>query len=62
VERRRPVQQHRVILNDLLEDLVHLGAFALDDLLGPLDRLGNPLFHQLVNDERLEQLDRHRLR
>ena len=61
VQRRRPVQEHRVVLNDLLEDLVDLGALLLDDLLGPLDRLGDALFHQLVDDEGFEQLHRHRL-
>ena len=61
VQRRRAVEQHRVVLDDLLQDLVHLGALALHDLLGPLDRLGDALLHQLVDDERLEQLDRHRL-
>ena len=57
----RPVEQHRVILDDLFQDLVDLGALPLHDLLGPLDRLGDALLHQLVDDERLEQLDRHGL-
>ena len=50
-----------MVLDDLLQDLVHLGALALHDLLGALDRLGDALLDQLVDDERLEQLDRHRL-
>ncbi len=62
VERRRAVQQHRVVANYVFEDLVHLGALALHDLLGALHRLGDPLVHQLVDDERLEELERHRLR
>ena len=62
VERRRAVEQHRVVADDLLEDLVHLGALALHDLLGALHRLGDALLDQLVDDERLEQLERHRLR
>src|SRR3954452_14402328 len=61
MERGRPVEQHRVILNDLLQDLIHLGALPLHDLLGPLDRFGDALLHQLVDDERLEQLDGHGL-
>ena len=61
VKRRRAVEQHRVIANDLFEDLVHLGRFALDDLLGALHRLGDALLDELVDDERLEQLERHRL-
>ena len=59
VKRRRAVQQHRVIANDLFEDLVHLGRLALDDLLGALHRLGDSLLDELVDDERLEQLERH---
>ncbi len=62
VERRRTVQEHRVIADDLLEDLVHLGALTLHDLLGALDRLGDALLDELVDDERLEQFERHRLR
>src|SRR5882762_6266277 len=61
VQRRRAVQEHRVILDDFFQDLVHLRRLLFDDLLGPLDRLGDPLLHQLVNDEGFEQLHRHRL-
>src|SRR6185437_12318232 len=61
VQRRRTVQQHRVIADDLFQDLEHFGALALDDLLGALDRFGDPLVHELVDDERLEQLERHGL-
>ncbi len=50
-----------MVLDDLFQDLVHLRPLALHDLLGALDRLGDALLHQLVDDERLEQLDRHRL-
>src|SRR3972149_3746632 len=46
----------------IIQDLVDLRALLLDDLLGPLDRLRDALLHQLVDDERLEQLARHRLR
>src|SRR5687767_4383146 len=51
-----------MILDDLFEDLVHLRALALDVLLRALHRLGDSLLHQLVDDERLEELERHRLR
>src|SRR2546425_6396300 len=61
VQRGGAVQEHRMVLDDLFQDLVHLRRLLLDDLLGPLDRLGDPLLHQLVDDEGLEQLDRHRL-
>src|SRR5205807_5924480 len=62
VKSRSAVQQHRMIANDLFEDLVHLGRFLLHDLLGALHRLGDSLLDELVNDEWLEQLQRHRLR
>src|SRR3954464_1797753 len=50
-----------MIADDLFEDLVHLGRLLLYDLLGALHRLGDSLLDELVNDERLEQLQRHRL-
>ena len=37
------------------------GRLALDDLLRALDRLGDALLDELVDDERLEQLERHQL-
>ena len=43
------VEQHRVIANDLFEDLVDLGALALDNLLRALDGLRDPLLHELVD-------------
>src|SRR6266699_2019016 len=61
VQRGRAVQEHRVVLDDFFQDLVHFRGLLFDDLLGPLDRLGDPLLHQLVDDERLEQLHRHGL-
>jgi hypothetical protein len=57
----RAVEEHRVVTNDLFENLVHLRRLALDDLLRALHRLGDALFHQLVDDERLEQFQRHQL-
>src|SRR3989449_1531727 len=50
-----------MVLDDLLEDLVHFRRLLLHDLLRPLHRLGDALLHQLVDDEGLEQFDRHRL-
>src|ERR1051326_565390 len=61
VQRRRAVEQHRVVANDLFENLVHLRRLALDDLLGALHRLRDSLLDELVNDEWLEQLERHQL-
>src|SRR5207302_1984649 len=62
VKGRSAVEQHRMIANDLFEDLVHLGRFLLHDFLGALHRLGDSLLDELVNDERLEELQRHCLR
>src|SRR5205807_7394811 len=42
VQRRRAVQEHGVVLDDFLQDLEHLRAFLLHDLLGSLHRLGEP--------------------
>ena len=61
VQRGGPVQQHRVLLDDLLEHVPHLRAAALDHALGRLDVLGQLGVDQLLHDERLEQLERHEL-
>ena len=37
VQRRRAVEQHRVVLDDLFEHVPHFGPNALDDALGALD-------------------------
>ena len=62
VERGRAVEQDRVLLDDLFEDVPHLGTFLLDQLLRALDRGDQAALFQLVVDERLEQLERHLLR
>ena len=62
VQRRRAVEEDRVLLDDLLEDVPHLRPFLLDQLLGALDRGDQAALFQLVVDERLEQLERHLLR
>ena len=61
VKGRRAVEQHRVIANDLLKDFIHLRRFLFHNLLGALHRLGDSLLDELMDDERLEQLERHRL-
>ena len=61
VQRRRPVQQHRVLLDDVLEHVPHLRAAALDHALGRLDVLGQLEVDEALHDERLEQLERHQL-
>jgi hypothetical protein len=47
VQRRRPVEHDRVLLDDVVEDVPHLRAAPLDHALGGLDVL-----RQLEVDER----------
>src|SRR5215213_1892088 len=61
VERRGTVQQDRVVLDYLFEDVPDLWPDALDDALRALDVVGEALLDQLPHDERLEQLERHLL-
>ena len=61
VQRGRPVQQHRVLLDDAFEHVPHLGTAALDHPLGRLDVLRQLEVDQPLHDERLEQLERHQL-
>ena len=62
VERRCAVEQHRVLGDDLLEDIPHLGDHRVDQLLGGLDVLDLLALHQTAHDERLEELEGHELR
>ncbi len=62
VKRRRAVEQHRVVLDDLFEDVPDLLILALQHLLGRLDGVGVAEFLQATDDERLEQLKRDDLR
>ncbi len=61
VQRGRPVQQDRVLLDDLLEHVPHLRAPTLDHALGRLDVLGQLGVDQPLHDEGLEQLEGHEL-
>ena len=61
VERRRAVQEHRVVADDFLERVPDLRHAGLDQLLGGLDGLGEALLLEAVVDERLEELDGHLL-
>ena len=61
VQGRGPVEEHRVLLDDLLEDVPHLGPAPLDHALGRLDVLGQLEVDQPLHDERLEQLEGHLL-
>lgn len=62
VQRRRTVQQNRVLGDDLFQDVVHDRASALDHALGRLDVLRVVQVHQALHHERLEELQRHGLR
>ncbi len=56
VQRRRPVEQHRMVLDDLFEDVPDLLFLAFEHLLGRLDGVGVAQFLEAADDERLEQL------
>src|SRR6185436_20393539 len=62
VERRRAVQEHRMLFDDALERVPHFVGLQLDELLGGLDRADQALLLELVVDERLEELEGHLLR
>src|ERR1041385_1779341 len=55
------VEQDRVVLDDVLEDVPDLGPDALDDALGALDVVGEALLDELAHHERLGQFLRHLL-
>src|SRR5438067_1872207 len=62
VERRRAVEQHGVLLDDLLEHVPDLRDHRVDHLLGRLDVLDGLALDEAGHDERLEQLEGHQLR
>ncbi|CFW85983.1 Uncharacterised protein [Bordetella pertussis] len=61
VQRRRTVEHDRVLADHLFEDVPHHRLLALDQLLGSLDGRGQAHHLQAIEDERLEQLERHQL-
>ena len=61
VQRGCAVEQHRVLGDDLFEDVPHDRTGALDHALGALDVLRVVEVDQALHDERLEQLERHLL-
>ena len=61
VQRGRAVEQHGMVVNHVFQYIPNLGLDALDDALGRLDVGGVACGDQLLHDEGLEQLQRHRL-
>src|SRR5258706_5037647 len=61
VQGRGAVEQHRVVADDLVQDVPDLGPAALDHSLGRLDVGRVTLVDELAHDKRLEQLERHLL-
>ena len=61
VQRGRPVQEDRVLLDDLLQHVPDLRAASLHHPLGRLDVLGQLQVDQALHDEGLEQLQCHQL-
>ena len=59
VQRRRAVEQHRMLADHLFEDIPHLGLDALDHALGGFDVVGVAAGDELFHHEGLEQLDGH---
>src|ERR1035437_3301954 len=57
----RAIQQHRMVLNHLFQDVPYDGLLLLHHFLGLLDGGAMPSLLQAVIDERLEQLQRHLL-
>jgi hypothetical protein len=62
VQGRRAVEQHRVLVDDLLEHVPDLGDHRVDHLLGRLDVLDLLALDEPRHDERLEELEGHQLR
>ena len=62
VQRRRAVEEHGLVLRDLLEDRPDLVVVALDHLARGADRVADAALLEDADDERLEQAERHLLR
>ncbi len=62
VQRRCTVEQHGVLGDDLLEHAPYFGVAAVHKTLGGLHVLRIVQVHEALDDERLEQLEGHRLR
>ena len=62
VERRGAVEEHGLVLDDLLEDVPHLVVVLLDHLAGGADGVADELVAEGADDERLEEAEGHLLR
>ena len=62
MERGSAVEQHRMVADDVFENVPHHGLLPLDHFLGRLDGGALAGLLQPVIDERLEELKRHLLR
>src|SRR5689334_6839981 len=62
MKRRRAVEKHRVLVDDLLEHVPDLRDHRVDHLLGRLDVLDRLALDEPGHDERLEQLQGHQRR
>ena len=62
MERRRAVQHHRMLADNLVEDIPHFWLFLFNQLLGLLDGGRQTLGVETRIDERLEEFERHLLR
>src|SRR6185503_16259065 len=62
VQRRRAVEEYRMLANDLRKDVPNFGTLLLDHLLRLLDGCRQALRLEPLIDERLEQLESHLLR
>ena len=62
VQRRSTVEHDRVFVDHLFEDVPDDRILVLNHLLGSLRRHGETAEHELVEDERLEELESHELR
>ncbi len=61
VQRGGTVEEHRVLLDDVLEHVPDLRAATLHHPLGRLDVLGERAVDERLHHEGLEQLERHQL-
>jgi len=59
VQRRRPVQHDRMVLDHVLQCVPHLGLQPIHHALGRLDVGREPVLDQPLHHEGLEQLERH---